>query len=68
MAGPNPLKPDLMTADERLSEVALILAAGLLRLRSRGTSGTPAKSREGSLDCAAHPSGRVLAKRAGARR
>jgi hypothetical protein len=33
LAGGNPLSPDLMTADERLSEVAQILAAGLLRLR-----------------------------------
>ena len=33
LAGGNPLPPDLMTADERLSEVAQILAAGLLRLR-----------------------------------
>ena len=29
----NPLSPDLMTADERLNELAQILAAGLLRLR-----------------------------------
>ena len=33
LTGGNPLPPDLMTADERLSEVAQILAAGLLRLR-----------------------------------
>jgi hypothetical protein len=32
-AGANPLAPDLMSADERLDEVAQILAAGLLRLR-----------------------------------
>jgi hypothetical protein len=31
----NPLCPDLMTADERLEEVAQILAAGLVRLRQR---------------------------------
>jgi hypothetical protein len=30
-----PLSPDLMTADERLTEVAQILAAGLNRLRRR---------------------------------
>jgi hypothetical protein len=28
LAGANPLAPDLMTADERLTEVAQILAAG----------------------------------------
>ena len=31
----NPLAPDLMTADERLSEIAQILAGALLRLRWR---------------------------------
>jgi hypothetical protein len=31
----NPLSPDLMTAEERLTEVAQILAAGLVRLRHR---------------------------------
>ena len=35
LAGTNPLAPDLMTAEERLTEVAQILAAGLLRLRRR---------------------------------
>ncbi len=33
LAGGNPLSPDLMTADQRLSEMGTILAAGLLRLR-----------------------------------
>jgi hypothetical protein len=32
LAGANPLAPDLMTPEERLDEVAQILAAGLLRL------------------------------------
>jgi hypothetical protein len=31
----NPLPPHLMSADERLTEVAQILAAGLMRLRQR---------------------------------
>jgi len=35
LADGNPLAPDLMTADERLDEVAQILAAGLVRLRQR---------------------------------
>jgi hypothetical protein len=34
----NPLKPDCMTVPERLSELAEILAAGLIRLRSRQSS------------------------------
>ena len=33
LAGANALAPDLMTAEQRLSEVAQILAAGLMRLR-----------------------------------
>jgi hypothetical protein len=32
LAGANALPPDLMSADERLDELAQILAAGLLRL------------------------------------
>ena len=35
LPAPIALAPDLMTADERLTEVAQILAAGLLRLRQR---------------------------------
>jgi hypothetical protein len=35
LAGANALAPDRMTADERLTEVAQILAAGLLRLRGK---------------------------------
>ncbi len=64
----NALKPDLMTAPERLSEVAAILAAGLVRLRARQSSRVSAHARESSLDCVAYPSGPVLPKRAGARR
>ena len=64
----NALKPDLMTAPERLSEVAATLAAGLVRLRARQSSRVSAHVRESSLDCVAHQSGRVLPKRAGARK
>lgn len=59
----NALKPELMTVPERLSEVASLLAAGLIRLRSRESSGTPGERGGGSLDCVARPSGRVLPKR-----
>lgn len=31
----NPLHPDLLTAEERLDEVARILATGILRLRKK---------------------------------
>jgi hypothetical protein len=32
---PNGLRPDLMTAAERLDEIAEILAAGIIRIRAR---------------------------------
>jgi hypothetical protein len=35
LAGTNALAPDLMSAEERLTEVAQILAAGLVRLRRK---------------------------------
>ena len=35
LAGANALAPDLMTATERLDEVARLLALGFLRLRAR---------------------------------
>ena len=38
-AGANALAPDLMSAAERLPEIAAILAAGLLRLRRQQQSG-----------------------------
>jgi hypothetical protein len=51
------LSPDRMTADERLDEVAEILAVGLSRLRSRQSSALAADAGESSLDCAGHQSG-----------
>jgi len=38
LTGPNPTRPDRMTAPERLSEVAEILALGLVRLRAQKSS------------------------------
>jgi hypothetical protein len=49
-AGGNPLPPDLMTADKRLSEVAQILAAGLMRLRHQGSRSEPSRLEKNSLD------------------
>jgi hypothetical protein len=40
VVGANALAPDLMSAEERLTEVARILAAGLLRLRRSGSIST----------------------------
>ena len=46
----NALDPDRMTADERLDEVADILAAGVLRLRKRHSDSNSNDLREVSLD------------------
>jgi hypothetical protein len=51
------LKPHLMTAAERLDEVAEILAAGLMRARARQSSPQSADRGESSLDCPGHQSG-----------
>ena len=48
-AGPNGLRPNLMTADQRFSEIAEILAAGLTRLRARQSSQISADFGESSL-------------------
>jgi hypothetical protein len=48
-AGANSLAPDLMTADERLTELGEILAAGFLRLRRRAST-SPAGSGDFCLD------------------
>jgi hypothetical protein len=42
LSGGNPLCPDLMSAEERLAELAQILATGLLRLRRRESESTSA--------------------------
>jgi hypothetical protein len=46
----NPLHPDLMSADERLTEVAQILAAGLVRPRQRECRNDCKDLQENSLD------------------
>ena len=56
----NALSPTLMSASERLAEVADLLALGLVRLSSRQSSTVSAASEESPLDYVAHPSGRVL--------
>ena len=49
-AGGNPLPPHLMTPEERLDEVARILAAGLVRLRQKGSRSEPSHLEKNSLD------------------
>jgi predicted ATPase len=46
----NPLAPDLMTAEERLSEVAQIIAGALLRLRRRESDKHDSDLEKNSLD------------------
>ena len=46
----NPLDPDMMTAEERLAELAAILARGLIRLRARQSRSLSAERGESSLD------------------
>jgi hypothetical protein len=50
LAGGNPLSPDLMTPEERLGEVAQILAAGLMRLRRRQSAAEASRSGDFRLD------------------
>jgi len=57
MLRPNALKPALMTAAERLDEVAEILAAGLMRAHARQSSPISADRGDSLLDCAGHQSG-----------
>ncbi len=59
------LRPELMTAAERLDEVARILAAGILRARAKrveSQANSKRKEREVSLDFTAEQSGHVLTK------
>jgi hypothetical protein len=51
------IKPDSLTTNERLSEIAQVLAAGLMRLRARQSSSQYAEFGEGSLDCLGQQSG-----------
>jgi hypothetical protein len=50
LAGGNPLPPDLMSPDERLSEIAQILAAGLVRLRQRECRNDCSRLEKNNLD------------------
>jgi len=46
----NPLKPELMTAEERLAELCQILTAGLMRLHARKSSELSRDHGESSVD------------------
>lgn len=53
----NGVHPERLNGNERLSEFAGILAAGLVRLRARQSSALSADFGESSLDCADDQSG-----------
>ena len=53
---PNALDPNLMTAAERLDEIAAILAAGILRLKARQAARPVRDRRDLSLAIPAHQS------------
>jgi hypothetical protein len=52
----NPLHVHVTNPAERLAEVAEILAAGLMRLNARKSSGLSPEGGESSLDCPGHQS------------
>ncbi len=54
------LRPDQMSPEERLAEVAGLLALAFLRLRSETPGAEAGEGGESSLDCLARQSGRVL--------
>jgi hypothetical protein len=61
-AGANPLAPDLMIAEDRLTEVAQILAAGLVRLRQRRNQNHCSTLEKNNLDFSPDRSGHATAR------
>jgi hypothetical protein len=57
LAGPNAIDAERMTPDERIAEIAEILAAGLMRLKSRQSTPLSPDGGESLLDCAGYQSG-----------
>jgi hypothetical protein len=62
LAGGNPLAPALMSADQRLTEIGQICAAGLLRLRQRESEKHVSHLEKNSLDFSPHRSGHATAR------
>jgi hypothetical protein len=58
LSGPNPLPAECLSAQERLDEVASILASGLRRIQAQEASSLSAENRESSLTFS--PSSAVL--------
>jgi hypothetical protein len=49
-SAPNPLSPERMSADERLAELGVILAAGLRRVLAEQSTSLSAAGRDSSFD------------------
>jgi hypothetical protein len=62
LAGGNPLAPDLMSPEERLDELAQILAAGLVRLRQRQSFNAGNGLEKNRLDFSPDRSGHATAR------
>ena len=56
----NALHPDRMSADERLDELATVLARGLQRLRTRQSRRLSAGTESSSVDFSADQSGHAV--------
>jgi hypothetical protein len=54
---PNALHPNRMTPSERLAELGRILAAGMIRMKTRQSSPLSADRGESSVDLSGHKSG-----------
>jgi hypothetical protein len=52
----NAVNPERLSPNERIAEIAEILAAGLMRLKLRKSSHLSAVSGDSLLDCTAHQS------------
>ena len=63
ISGPNPLCPDRMSADARLAEIGRILAAGVVRLNAKKSSGLSAQDGDSFVDFSPRKSGGRRAKR-----
>jgi len=61
----NPLHPNHMSADERLAEIAAILARGLIRLHAREASPLSADDRDSFVDLLHDRSGHAATLTAG---
>ena len=53
----NAIRPDQLSANERIAEIAEIVALGFMRLRARQSSELSRHCGESSLDCIPHQSG-----------